>query len=116
MLKPDTKEYALAKETIKLTDLIPQVVTDVEALRATFGNFETHESQQADLAKVQAVLAELVERLDADNPYFHPSYAAQMLKPPHAVAVAAYLASTRIIIPKMRAEPLPRWNAKCFAS
>jgi alanine-synthesizing transaminase len=88
----------MAKETIKLTDLIPQVVTDVEALRATFGNFETHESQQADLAKVQAVLAELVERLDADNPYFHPSYAAQMLKPPHAVAVAAYLA-TMIINP-----------------
>ncbi len=79
----------MAKETIKLTDLIPQVVNDVEALRATFGAFETHSSQQAELSKVQEVLTELVQRLDLDKPYFHPSYAAQMLKPPHAVAVAA---------------------------
>ena len=66
----------MAKETIKLTDLIPQVVTDVEALRASFGAFETHVSQQADLATVQGVLTELVQRLEADNPYFHPNYAA----------------------------------------
>ena len=83
----------MAKETIKLTDLIPQVVKDVEELRASFGAFETHPSQQADLGAVQSVLTELVDRLQADHPYFHPNYAAQMLKPPHAVAVAAYLAT-----------------------
>lgn len=97
----------MAKETIKLTDLIPQVVTDVEALRASFGAFETHVSQQADLATVQGVLTELVQRLEADNPYFHPNYAAQMLKPPHAIAVAAYLA-TMIINPNNHSQDASR--------
>lgn len=97
----------MAKETIKLTDLIPQVVDTVEALRATFGKFETHESQKADLGRVQEVLSELVQRLDADNPYFHPSYAAQMLKPPHAIAVAAYLA-TMIINPNNHSQDASR--------
>jgi glutamate/tyrosine decarboxylase-like PLP-dependent enzyme len=97
----------LAKETIKLTDLIPQVVDDVEALRASFGSFETHVSQQADLATVKGVLSELVNRLEADNPYFHPNYAAQMLKPPHAIAVAAYLA-TMIINPNNHSQDASR--------
>ncbi len=97
----------MAKETIKLTDLIPQVVGDVEALRASFGAFETHPSQQADLGAVQAVLTELVDRLQADHPYFHPNYAAQMLKPPHAVAVAAYLA-TMILNPNNHSQDASR--------
>ena len=97
----------MAKETIKLTDLIPQVVGDVEALRSSFGAFETHSSQQADLSQVQAVLTDLVNRLQADHPYFHPNYAAQMLKPPHAVAVAAYLA-TMILNPNNHSQDASR--------
>ena len=97
----------MAKETINLTDLIPQVVADVEALRSSFGAFETHASQQADLGQVQAVLTDLVNRLQADHPYFHPSYAAQMLKPPHAVAVAAYLA-TMILNPNNHSQDASR--------
>lgn len=97
----------MAKETIKLTDLIPQVVTDVEKLRDSFGAFETHSSQQADLAAVQSVLTELIDRLQTDHPYFHPNYAAQMLKPPHAVAVAAYLA-TMIINPNNHSQDASR--------
>ncbi|MGW7532338.1 pyridoxal phosphate-dependent decarboxylase family protein [Amycolatopsis sp. NPDC054798] len=31
--------------------------------------------------------------MDASFPFFHPRYAGQMLKPPHPVAVAAYLAA-----------------------
>lgn len=97
----------MAKETINLTDLIPQVVADVEALRSSFGAFETHSSQQADLSQVQSVLTELVDRLQADHPYFHPNYAAQMLKPPHAVAVAAYLA-TMILNPNNHSQDASR--------
>lgn len=97
----------MAKETIKLNDLIPQVVEDIEALRASFGAFETHPSQQADLGQVQQVLTELVDRLQADLPFFHPNYAAQMLKPPHAVAVAAYLA-TMILNPNNHSQDASR--------
>jgi glutamate/tyrosine decarboxylase-like PLP-dependent enzyme len=97
----------MAKETIKLNDLIPQVVHDIEELRASFGDFQTHSSQQADLQQVKGVLTELVDRLQADHPYFHPNYAAQMLKPPHAVAVAAYLA-TMILNPNNHSQDASR--------
>ena len=83
-------------EEIKLTDLIPQVVGAIGELKDTYGGFEVHESQKADLAKVQGVLSELTDRLDNNFPYFHPHYAGQMLKPPHPVAIAAYLATMMI--------------------
>jgi len=85
----------LAQE-IKLTDLIPQVVGAITELKDSYGVFEVHKSQQAELGRVQEVLAELTDRLDNNFPYFHPHYAGQMLKPPHPVAIAAYLATMMI--------------------
>jgi glutamate/tyrosine decarboxylase-like PLP-dependent enzyme len=41
----------------------------------------------------ERALAELVERLGPTYPYSEPSYAGQMLKPPHPVAWAAYAAT-----------------------
>lgn len=83
-------------QEIKLTDLIPQVVGAITELKDSYGVFEVHKSQQAELRRVQEVLAELTERLDNNFPYFHPHYAGQMLKPPHPVAIAAYLATMMI--------------------
>jgi hypothetical protein len=37
-----------------------------------------------------AILAEAAARLRDNDPYFHPLYAGQMLKPPHPIARAAY--------------------------
>lgn len=37
-----------------------------------------------------AILAEVAERLRDNDPYQHPLYAGQMLKPPHPIARAAY--------------------------
>jgi len=37
-----------------------------------------------------AILAEVAERLHDNDPYAHPLYAGQMLKPPHPIARAAY--------------------------
>jgi len=37
-----------------------------------------------------AILREAAERLQHDDPYAHPLYAGQMLKPPHPIARAAY--------------------------
>jgi glutamate/tyrosine decarboxylase-like PLP-dependent enzyme len=85
----------LAQE-IKLTDLIPQVVGAITELKDSYGSFEVHQSQRADLGKVQSVLTELTDRLENNFPYFHPNYAGQMLKPPHPVAMAAYLATMMI--------------------
>ena len=43
-----------------------------------------------DLKDVERVLGEVADRLRDNYPYFHPQYAGQMLKPPHAVARLAY--------------------------
>jgi glutamate/tyrosine decarboxylase-like PLP-dependent enzyme len=48
---------------------------------------------RADPARVQPALEELCERLRENYPHFHPLYAGQMLKPPHAAAVLGYLAA-----------------------
>ncbi|MEN9606651.1 MAG: hypothetical protein RL605_479, partial [Actinomycetota bacterium] len=84
------------KETVHLRDFMPDVLERMDALKHSFGHFETHESQQVDRAKVESVLQELTDRLDNNFPYFHPQYAAQMLKPPHPVAMAAYMATMMI--------------------
>ena len=44
----------------------------------------------------ERVLRELLERLDDNYPFFHPSYAGQMLKPPHALAAIAYFLTMQI--------------------
>lgn len=84
------------KETIHLSDLMPDLLSSMDALKDSFGKFETHESQQVDRSVVDSVLKELTGRLDDNFPYFHPQYAAQMLKPPHPVAMAAYMATMMI--------------------
>ncbi|MBI1376576.1 MAG: aminotransferase class V-fold PLP-dependent enzyme [Frankiales bacterium] len=40
--------------------------------------------------------AELTERLRNNYPFGHPSYAGQMLKPPHPVAMVGYLAAMQV--------------------
>jgi tyrosine decarboxylase/aspartate 1-decarboxylase len=40
--------------------------------------------------RAAAILAEAAGRLSHDDPYHHPLYAGQMLKPPHPIARAAY--------------------------
>ena len=85
-----------AKRAIDLQELLPTVMTGIGDLKATYGEWPVHESTHADPEQVQAVLAELVERLDDNYPYFHPQYAGQMLKPPHPVAIAAYLATMQL--------------------
>src|SRR6476661_1985043 len=53
-------------------------------------------------AEQQRALAELAERLDNNYPYPDPHYAGQMLKPPHALAWAAY-ATTMLLNPNNHA-------------
>ena len=84
------------KRSFKVSELAPKVINDIEALNQTYGAFEQHESLQVSNETIESVLGELTDRLQDNFPYFHPNYAAQMLKPPHPVAVAAYLATMMI--------------------
>ena len=59
--------------------------------QAGFGAFDQHPSLRVSDEQLAAAFGELTERLRDNYPFFHPSYAGQMLKPPHPAAVAGYL-------------------------
>ncbi|MGH8242216.1 MAG: pyridoxal phosphate-dependent decarboxylase family protein [Steroidobacteraceae bacterium] len=50
----------------------------------------------SDPSALRKVLNEVADRMRDNYPYFHPQYAGQMLKPPHAVARLAYALATWI--------------------
>jgi glutamate/tyrosine decarboxylase-like PLP-dependent enzyme len=56
----------------------------------------TAPAAEVDAGRLAAAWAEYTERLQDNYPYFHPRYAGQMLKPPHPVAVAGYLAAMTV--------------------
>jgi glutamate/tyrosine decarboxylase-like PLP-dependent enzyme len=49
-----------------------------------------------DEGRLAAAWAEYTGRLQDNYPFFHPRYAGQMLKPPHPVAIAGYLAAMTV--------------------
>jgi glutamate/tyrosine decarboxylase-like PLP-dependent enzyme len=65
--------------------------------QAGFAPYTAHPSLVVSDELLAGVFAEFTDRLGSGNyPYFHPDYAGQMLKPPHPVAVAGYLAAMLI--------------------
>jgi glutamate/tyrosine decarboxylase-like PLP-dependent enzyme len=67
-----------------------------ERWTASFGAYETHPSVDVTGERLAGPVAELLDRLGDNYPFGHPRYAAQMLKPPHPVAVVGYLAAMLI--------------------
>jgi tyrosine decarboxylase / aspartate 1-decarboxylase len=59
-------------------------------LDAGFAGLPAFESRAPGNAGIAEALSVTAERLRDNYPYFHPLYAGQMLKPPHAVARLAY--------------------------
>ena len=55
-----------------------------------FSSLPPHDASPGDPAALRKVLLEVADRMRDNYPYFHPQYAGQMLKPPHAVARLAY--------------------------
>jgi len=62
----------------------------VKKLESGFTKLPALESDARGMARMAEVLSATAERLQDNYPYFHPLYAGQMLKPPHAVARLAY--------------------------
>jgi glutamate/tyrosine decarboxylase-like PLP-dependent enzyme len=74
----------------------------VERWQEGFGPFGSHPSLEVGDERFATVFAEFTGRLQDNYPFFHPSYAGQMLKPPHPAAVAGYL-TTMLINPNNHA-------------
>jgi glutamate/tyrosine decarboxylase-like PLP-dependent enzyme len=79
-----------------LPELLTRVVTGIRSWEAGFGAFPRHASLELDPVAVAEALDTLVTRLGDNYPFFHPSYAGQMLKPPHPAAIAGYVAAMQI--------------------
>ena len=73
-------------------ELIDHALKAVEAWEARWGAVPGAPALTPDVDLV-ALLEDYAARMDASLPFFHPRFAGQMLKPPHPVAVAAYLAA-----------------------
>ena len=65
----------------------------IEAWEARFGAYDAHAASEPDAQRLAAAWDAFGERMADHYPFFHPRYAGQMLKPPHPVAVAGYLAA-----------------------
>ncbi|MEU6140190.1 aminotransferase class I/II-fold pyridoxal phosphate-dependent enzyme [Streptomyces sp. NPDC047081] len=62
----------------------------------TFGPYQPHPSLHVDDRRFAAAFEEFSGRLTDNYPFFHPSYAGQMLKPPHPAAVVGHLTAMLI--------------------
>ncbi|HET9093492.1 MAG TPA: aminotransferase class I/II-fold pyridoxal phosphate-dependent enzyme [Solirubrobacteraceae bacterium] len=68
----------------------------VAAWERRFGAYEPHPTTLPDPDRLDRAIAAFSDRMADHYPFFHPRYAGQMLKPPHAVAAAGYLAAMLI--------------------
>ncbi len=71
-------------------ETLPLLREAVERLEQGFRDLPPWDAPPADPAALRRVLLETATRLQDNYPYFHPAYAGQMLKPPHAIARLAY--------------------------
>src|SRR5439155_26179931 len=62
------------------------LVEAVKRLDDGFGKLPDYESGAPGIGRLPEVLNATAERMRDNYPYFHPLYAGQMLKPPHAIA------------------------------
>ena len=67
-----------------------------ETLKSGFSHLPPYQNWADDEAKIDDILQMVATRLHNNYPYPYPMYAGQMLKPPHAIAQAAYLLAMQI--------------------
>jgi glutamate/tyrosine decarboxylase-like PLP-dependent enzyme len=66
-------------------------VAAIEDWQESFAPFERDPSLRVSDEQIASVFEDFTQRLRDNYPFFHPSYAGQMLKPPHPAAVVGYL-------------------------
>jgi glutamate/tyrosine decarboxylase-like PLP-dependent enzyme len=75
---------------------LSSAVAAVEDWQDSFGPVEPDPSMLVSDERFASVFGEFTQRLRNNYPFFHPSYAGQMLKPPHPAAVVGYLTAMLI--------------------
>jgi glutamate/tyrosine decarboxylase-like PLP-dependent enzyme len=75
---------------------LSSAVAAVEEWQDSFGPFQRDPSMLISDERFASVFGAFTQRLRDNYPFFHPSYAGQMLKPPHPAAVVGYLTAMLI--------------------
>ena len=78
------------------THLLLEGLQQLTALQTRWHDYEMDEALRVPENKAREVIAELIKRLQDNYPFWHPSYAGQMLKPPHEIAAIAYFLAQQI--------------------
>ncbi len=76
--------------------LIPDCLKTYAEWQGRWRRYEMDETLCVQDERAREVLNELLERLQDNYPFFHPSYAGQMLKPSHYIASLAYFLTQQI--------------------
>jgi glutamate/tyrosine decarboxylase-like PLP-dependent enzyme len=82
-----------APRSEQVAALVARATAMTAAWEARFGAYEPHPALAVDERALDAAWTAFAQRMDDHYPFFHPRYAGQMLKPPHPLAIAGYLAA-----------------------
>lgn len=79
-----------------MLELLPESLGKLTEMVSRWHAYDLDETLRLPQGKAREALDELIERLRDNYPFFHPSYAGQMLKPPHPIAALAYFLAMQI--------------------
>jgi glutamate/tyrosine decarboxylase-like PLP-dependent enzyme len=86
----------LAPSASAILELLPESLGKLTEMVSRWHAYDLDETLRLPSDKAREVLDELIDRLRDNYPFFHPSFAGQMLKPPHPIAALAYFLTMQI--------------------
>jgi glutamate/tyrosine decarboxylase-like PLP-dependent enzyme len=95
-MKDNDQPLHLAPSASAILELLPESLGKLTEMVSRWHAYDLDETLRLPQGKAREALDELIERLRDNYPFFHPSYAGQMLKPPHPIAALAYFLAMQI--------------------
>jgi glutamate/tyrosine decarboxylase-like PLP-dependent enzyme len=95
-MKDNDQPLHLAPSASAILELLPESLGKLTEMFSRWHAYDIDETLRLPQGKAREALDELIERLRGNYPFFHPSYAGQMLKPPHPIAALAYFLAMQI--------------------
>ena len=86
----------LAPSASAILELLPESLGKLTEMFSRWHTYDLDETLRLPSDRAREVLDELIDRLRDNYPFFHPSFAGQMLKPPHPIAALAYFLTMQI--------------------
>jgi glutamate/tyrosine decarboxylase-like PLP-dependent enzyme len=95
-MKDNDQSLHPAPGASEILGLLPESLGKLTEMVSRWHAYDLDETLRLPQGKAREILDELIERLRDNYPFFHPSYAGQMLKPPHPIAALAYFLAMQI--------------------